>query len=383
VQQIGSPRRLPYALEIAQISSKSCDDVILVPDNSTSSRNVVTGTDCSSACGDINLFPLHSSDGNATSVLKGHLGPVNATVYRRPMQQVVSAGRDGLIFLWDGAERERREKSTSGGDQTVVSSTRRYDFQSTHDHISSFQQTSSSSSSGSGGAATRLDAILTNSSSLFTHNINNDEDPAQDSDCDAWSVSSESSIPVERKRRDKATSSSQFTRRGVLSAALRRVIAQDVLRARGEGENEGVSVKVAERARGGVASSALTSGDNISGSRRAIDWDNVALFEPTHTTFTSSSSSSSSSGSSNAVLEAILLDNSLLRSRVGTVPPPVTAVTAVRANRGTDSRSNTTTAATATTTTVDDDGGKKQDRKKTVDNRAAILKQLGKKRGRK
>lgn len=120
------------------MTSKPFDDVILFPDNSLSggsnSSSVGGATSTStggvnvalrSVTGDINLFPVHTSDGNATKILKGHLGAVTATVYRKPYQQVVSAGRDNMMFVWDSSkyltEKNRRVVGDNGRFHTNAS----------------------------------------------------------------------------------------------------------------------------------------------------------------------------------------------------------------------------------------------------------------------
>ena len=51
--------------------------------------------------GEIALVPLHTSTGRAIQRLKGHMGAVTAVTYRKQYNQVVSTGKDGMIFLWD------------------------------------------------------------------------------------------------------------------------------------------------------------------------------------------------------------------------------------------------------------------------------------------
>ena len=46
-------------------------------------------------------MPLHTNTGRAIHRLKGHMGAITAVAYRKRYHQVVSAGRDGMIFLWD------------------------------------------------------------------------------------------------------------------------------------------------------------------------------------------------------------------------------------------------------------------------------------------
>ena len=78
--------RLPVQMSVAALSRRAADDVLLLPDGPE---------------GDIAVVPIHSHDGKPLTTLKGHVGAVTALAYRRPRQQVLSAGRDGMIFLWD------------------------------------------------------------------------------------------------------------------------------------------------------------------------------------------------------------------------------------------------------------------------------------------
>lgn len=77
--------RLPYEMEIATFSSAG-DDLLLFPD----------GTE-----GDIAIVPLHSPTGLPIRTLKGHLGMPSSLIYRKPYHQILSAGKDGMVFLWD------------------------------------------------------------------------------------------------------------------------------------------------------------------------------------------------------------------------------------------------------------------------------------------
>ena len=51
--------------------------------------------------GEIALVPLHTNTGRAIHRLKGHMGAVTAVMYRKRYNQVISTGKDGMIFLWD------------------------------------------------------------------------------------------------------------------------------------------------------------------------------------------------------------------------------------------------------------------------------------------
>ena len=80
--------KLPYSVEIAQFSCAG-DDLLLFPN----------GTQ-----GDIAMVPLHSGTGAPVKVLRGHLGLVTSIVYRQAYHQVLSAGKDGMVFLWDACK---------------------------------------------------------------------------------------------------------------------------------------------------------------------------------------------------------------------------------------------------------------------------------------
>ena len=49
------------------------------------------------------MVPLHTNTGRAIHRLKGHMGAVTAVMYRKRYNQVISTGKDGMIFLWDAS----------------------------------------------------------------------------------------------------------------------------------------------------------------------------------------------------------------------------------------------------------------------------------------
>lgn len=154
--------QLPYDIGVAELSFASAD-ILLVPasgnctiaGNSFGVEGEVRTTE-----GDILMVPAHSQDGQPIRLLKGHLERVTAITYRKPQQQVVSAARDGMIFLWSpprgsngsaaaaAAGRLSRESSRQHREYFGGSGTR-YDFQqvlSSVDHQASAARTNSGSS---------------------------------------------------------------------------------------------------------------------------------------------------------------------------------------------------------------------------------------------
>lgn len=89
--------RLPYDMEIAPFSCAG-DDLLLFP-------NGVEG--------DIAVIPLHSASGSPINILKGHLGMPTSLLYRRAYHQIISAGKDGMIFLWDPNLEKLRKSARS------------------------------------------------------------------------------------------------------------------------------------------------------------------------------------------------------------------------------------------------------------------------------
>ena len=63
--------------------------------------------------GDIALIPVHSSDGQPVRILKGHLERVTSIVYRRSKHQIVSAGKDGMVFVWDAMKHNNNGNSNN------------------------------------------------------------------------------------------------------------------------------------------------------------------------------------------------------------------------------------------------------------------------------
>jgi WD40 repeat protein len=81
--------------------------------------------------GDIVLFPVHSSDSQPTRILRGHLDRVTSIVYRRSQQQLISAARDGMVFVWEApkAKPERsRENKSRHNELYYGTAAGRYDF---------------------------------------------------------------------------------------------------------------------------------------------------------------------------------------------------------------------------------------------------------------
>ena len=74
--------------------SSSGDDVLVYPNGDK---------------GEIALVALHSPTGVPFARLKGHLGAVTSLVYRNKHCQIISAGKDGMIHIWDSslADKER------------------------------------------------------------------------------------------------------------------------------------------------------------------------------------------------------------------------------------------------------------------------------------
>jgi WD40 repeat protein len=81
--------------------------------------------------GDIVLFPVHSSDSQPTRILRGHLDRVTSIVYRRSQQQLISAARDGMVFVWEApkAKPERSKEHKSRHNELYYGTAAgRYDF---------------------------------------------------------------------------------------------------------------------------------------------------------------------------------------------------------------------------------------------------------------
>lgn len=96
--------QLPYDIGIAEFSFAS-SDVLIVPTGASGGGGgggaLGAGTTTQSIDGDLLLIPLHGPEGGkSVKVLRGHLDRVTAIAYRKPQQQIVSAGKDGMIFVW-------------------------------------------------------------------------------------------------------------------------------------------------------------------------------------------------------------------------------------------------------------------------------------------
>jgi hypothetical protein len=77
------------------------------------------------------LFPVHSSDSQPTRILRGHLDRVTSIVYRRSQQQLISAARDGMVFVWEApkAKPERSKENKSRRNELYYGTAAgRYDF---------------------------------------------------------------------------------------------------------------------------------------------------------------------------------------------------------------------------------------------------------------
>jgi DNA excision repair protein ERCC-8 len=125
--------QLPYDMGLAEFSYAR-DDVVITPAGAGGAVackcNVSALSNASSAGaegqsssqlpliatreGDLLLTPVHTSDGQPMRILRGHLERVTAVVYRRTHQQIISAARDGMIFLWT-APQERSSSARGGG----------------------------------------------------------------------------------------------------------------------------------------------------------------------------------------------------------------------------------------------------------------------------
>lgn len=82
----GNTYKLPYEMSIAPFNCGG-DDLLLYPMGDS---------------GDIALGPVHASRGTPLKVLRGHLSNVTSVLYRgNEHHQIISAGRDGMIFIWE------------------------------------------------------------------------------------------------------------------------------------------------------------------------------------------------------------------------------------------------------------------------------------------
>ena len=112
VYTAGCFTRFPFSFEIASLSDRAVDDCILFP---ATGEMVHANYDDTShekvdiQNGDILMIPLHGN-GGVNKVLKGHLGMVTTSVYRKPYQQIISSSRDGLILSWEPMSEEEFRK---------------------------------------------------------------------------------------------------------------------------------------------------------------------------------------------------------------------------------------------------------------------------------
>ena len=90
---------LPFSMEIISDFSCSGDDVLVYPNGEK---------------GEIALVALHSSTGVPFARLTGHLGAVTSLVYRKKHCQIVSAGKDGMIHVWDSSLADKEREIESG-----------------------------------------------------------------------------------------------------------------------------------------------------------------------------------------------------------------------------------------------------------------------------
>lgn len=94
---------LPFTMEIISDFSSGADDVLVHP----------SGED-----GDIALVALHSPSGKPFKRLTGHLGAVTCIAYRRGHGQLITAAKDGMVYIWDSSASQReRESRVDDGSQ--------------------------------------------------------------------------------------------------------------------------------------------------------------------------------------------------------------------------------------------------------------------------
>ena len=94
---------LPFTMEIISDFSSGADDVLAHP----------SGED-----GDIALVALHSPSGKPFKRLTGHLGAVTCIAYRRGHGQLITAAKDGMVYIWDASASQReRESRVDDGSQ--------------------------------------------------------------------------------------------------------------------------------------------------------------------------------------------------------------------------------------------------------------------------
>jgi WD40 repeat protein len=82
----GNTSKVPYEMCVASFTCGG-DELLLYPNGDS---------------GDICIVPLHSSIGKPLKTLSGHVNSVNSIIYRgNEHDQIISAGKDGMIFLWE------------------------------------------------------------------------------------------------------------------------------------------------------------------------------------------------------------------------------------------------------------------------------------------
>jgi DNA excision repair protein ERCC-8 len=91
---------LSYSFAVASFD-READDLLLFPSSS----------------GNIIITPVFSHNGKAIKSLYGHIGKVTAIVYRKSYQQIISCGRDKMIFLWESASTPSLVHPSYRGDQ--------------------------------------------------------------------------------------------------------------------------------------------------------------------------------------------------------------------------------------------------------------------------
>lgn len=124
--RIVPPTQLPFDLCVAE-SSFATDDVLVTPVaagskvecpcnfqalNMEGDSDTATGTEAPPIIakeGDMLMIPVHSSDGQPMRILRGHLDRVTSVVYRRSHQQLISAGKDGMVFVWEAPRPKRKD----------------------------------------------------------------------------------------------------------------------------------------------------------------------------------------------------------------------------------------------------------------------------------
>ena len=87
---------LPFAMEIVSDFSSGADDVLAHPSGDQ---------------GDVALVALHSPSGKPFKHLKGHLGAVTCIAYRRGHGQLITAAKDGMVYIWDSSASQKERES--------------------------------------------------------------------------------------------------------------------------------------------------------------------------------------------------------------------------------------------------------------------------------